>query len=619
MSPAQCAIGIRIVNLIDKMGFDQQSIEIFLSEVYTRLQEVGATPKYIARYVEGLVSLLDDLNLNQERTAAISLREIDKILEKKKEDDRMLQEQFSLCESKLRDTNQKIVISENELQKLLGMKRSIEVDLGWKSELRDQLQKNGLAVNDISNLVEGARFFRDRGSNINEMLTTFSNYKGMQSAIAGQERELGILKAKAQQIKDENRVQEELLQKNKLRNSELDAIKSMGFGLSHLKRLHYLLDEVSKEAGLPTEENAAVIKFFQELEEHYDVYVNLGKKVDERRAEIRKLSVAQDLLSITLNLTPEIDRMVQNLARKGIKKDDLEHITRMIEENRLPRSKNSSDEKDLVMENHPGSEYSYSKTEIGGREKTVTEESISSSGLDLRRADNRKRDVIAKTDANPCVIAYDMNLQQIVAQIHETYTPHKDDKVFFLPKPSGGPLGQANKSRISKKLPRFPVGIRKYRSARLKRNLHGGRKELNKPLANYTSNHNEGRQLIQPSLEVSSFRSPSSPNPADPRPEDHEMPKLVQGVKPTIGTSSHIGVRPSTLQEIRRPVLNVPSSNESNLDNKWDSMHLNVGDLVRDSMKSVIDDSLRRLNRSCLPAEQGIGKNIVGLSCTYFY
>lgn len=74
------------------------------------------------------------------------------------------------------------------------------------------------------------------------------------------------------------------------------------------------------------------------------------------------------------------------------------------------------------------------------------------------------------------------------------------------------------------------------------------------------------------------------------------MPGLAKGVRSTTGTSSHVGFSPSTLQETMRPVLSFLSSNESNLDNKRDNKHLNVGDLVRDSMKSVIDDSLRRLN-----------------------
>lgn len=36
MSPAQCATGLRVSKLIERIGLDENSIESFLSEVYTR-------------------------------------------------------------------------------------------------------------------------------------------------------------------------------------------------------------------------------------------------------------------------------------------------------------------------------------------------------------------------------------------------------------------------------------------------------------------------------------------------------------------------------------------------------------------------------------------------------
>jgi len=430
---------------------------------------------YIARYVEGLVSLLDNLNLNPERAPVTSLRQIDEILEKKKQDNRVLQEDFNLCKSKLHDTEQKLASVEKELQNLDEKKRGIEVDLAWKSELRDQLQKNGLAVDDISRLVEGARFFKDEGFNINEMLMTFSNYRGMQNAIAVHGRQLDILKNKTEEIDRANRVQEDLLQERSLKISELDTIKAMGFGLSEMKRLHYLIDEIAKEADLPTEQNAAVTKFFRDLEVHYDDYVNLGKKIDEGRAELRKIVEAQELLSITLNITPEIVKMIQILVSAGIKKADLEHLKRMIIQNRLPQPKNSSDENIPQMENHPKSDYSYSKTELQGV-KTVTEESTALSGSqsDQSRRDGSTKaaDVIAKSDADAGILADGMNLQQIIAQIPGTDSSHKDDddEVFIPPKPRVGAVDQeANNQRVLKRIrPPPPVGtlmgVRKKKS-----------------------------------------------------------------------------------------------------------------------------------------------------------
>jgi len=49
--------------------------ESYLSEIYTHLKELEINPKYVARYLEGLVSLVQDLNVEQgERANATSIQ-----------------------------------------------------------------------------------------------------------------------------------------------------------------------------------------------------------------------------------------------------------------------------------------------------------------------------------------------------------------------------------------------------------------------------------------------------------------------------------------------------------------------------------------------------------------
>jgi hypothetical protein len=107
MSPAQCASGLRMVNLIGKMGLDVNSIESYLSEIYTHLKELEINPKYIARYVEGLISFVNDLKPNGggEPINAVSIREIDSILEKKRQYNIQLDDEYRRRKASLDDTN----------------------------------------------------------------------------------------------------------------------------------------------------------------------------------------------------------------------------------------------------------------------------------------------------------------------------------------------------------------------------------------------------------------------------------------------------------------------------------------------------------------------------------
>jgi len=181
---------------------------------------------------------IDGLKLNIGRNPTLSLLDIDKIIEKKAEYIRYLEEQSTLFENKLHNTRQRITTSEGELRDLLQTKRSVEIDLQWKSDLRDQLQRNGIAVDSITKLAEYAQLFTDRGFDINELIKTFSNYRRLQEEVVAEHSYVQSLRITAKAITDKNSLQEEVLQKNSLKVTELDAIKEMGFGLSELKRLY---------------------------------------------------------------------------------------------------------------------------------------------------------------------------------------------------------------------------------------------------------------------------------------------------------------------------------------------------------------------------------------------
>jgi len=333
MSPTECATGMRMVNLFRTAGYEERSAELFLSEVYTRIQDLGITPAHIAGYVKGFISILDNLNPNISiRSPMITLLDIDKIMENNAEYLHSLEERVTVLENRLQDIRRRISSDEDELNDVVQREASIKIDLQWKSDLRDQLQREGIAVDSITKLAEYAHFFTDNGFSINELLRTFSNYRKLQDDIAAQGLYVESLKGKAQELRDKNEGQENVLQEYSLKVAELETIKGMGFGLSELKRLHSILDEISADAGLSTEKYAAVKRFFRELE-GYDDFLNMGKKIDERKAKLQELSEAIKFTSAALNLMPEVAGLLKYFVRLGLRKDDMENVKRIVGEN----------------------------------------------------------------------------------------------------------------------------------------------------------------------------------------------------------------------------------------------------------------------------------------------
>lgn len=62
------------------------------------------------------------------------------------------------------------------------------------------MKKCGLTIDDLLKLVGASQFFKDNGFDVEEMLMTFSSYKKMEMAIAGQEQLLAALRQRSLQI-----------------------------------------------------------------------------------------------------------------------------------------------------------------------------------------------------------------------------------------------------------------------------------------------------------------------------------------------------------------------------------------------------------------------------------
>lgn len=451
MSPAQCASGLRIVNLADKMGMDVHLIETVLFEVYERMLDLGVNSRHIVRYAQGLLSLLDNGNSSQERIA-ISLEEIDRYFEKRNQEKSQLDEEIKLNESKLRGVRQDISQSDRALEISLEEKRKMETDARWKLLLQEQLEKKGLALDEIPKFVEGMRVFKDQGFNAIEMVKTLSSYNEKQREIVMQMQTLAILRQSNSEIEQKNQAQEKLLEERRLKNSELEAIKGMGFGLSELKRLHYSLNEIAEESGAPTEQNAAVKKFFDDLEDNYGEYVNVGKKVYERRIELRNLAAAQNLMAAVLNLSPEVLNTTQMLIKAGITKGDIVRITKMVIETHQSQPKKAAGENSLPTENGSRSEYSDSKSEDQGEcAPNVGPVTLSGTESILRKDDSRRsREMDEKSQEAPCDTD-DMNIQELFTHLSQKYgnrTSPQDGVEFYIPQTPTPPLEQSDKSRI---------------------------------------------------------------------------------------------------------------------------------------------------------------------------
>jgi hypothetical protein len=127
------------------------------------------------------------------------------------------------------------------------------------------------------------------------------------------------LNGKSIELRQENEFQEELLDELRLKNSELDKLKSMGFGLRELKTLRNLATEIMAESGQSVLKGQGVKELITDIEKHHDDYLHLRNKVSE-------LKTYEETLLAGLTMIPRLGAAAQSFIRRGATNDDIKEM-----------------------------------------------------------------------------------------------------------------------------------------------------------------------------------------------------------------------------------------------------------------------------------------------------
>lgn len=124
-------------------------------------------------------------------------------------------------------------------------------------------------------------------------------------------------------MKEETRVQDELLAERKLKNSELDQLKKMGLGLWDLKLLRNLVTELAIENGQATENGVAVKEFFSDIESHYPDYLRLRDRVSQLRDDEANLGAI-------IGEIGQLGTAVKSFLNRSPAQDDIRKVAELL-------------------------------------------------------------------------------------------------------------------------------------------------------------------------------------------------------------------------------------------------------------------------------------------------
>jgi cell division septum initiation protein DivIVA len=200
--------------------------------------------------------------------------------------------------------------------------------LEWYSELREELDKYGIPVNDVSHLAKVIDGVTALGYDPVKITNQISNlevlrieYKSYQSWIPTAKNELEGLDQTRSAI-------EQLIQSHRQTLSIYNELESFGFGLKELKILYHVVDEISIANKISIGDG--VKKFLKDVDDNYDDLLGFASKVEELSSEITRLTQQLNGLRVQLSVHPLVGPALLRLVQNGLNEEQIIAIADLI-------------------------------------------------------------------------------------------------------------------------------------------------------------------------------------------------------------------------------------------------------------------------------------------------
>jgi len=269
ITPAQCASGCRVEKIMIYLGVKENGFEAFILEIYNRCKDLGLKLETIASYLKEL--------LDFSTTDAIPFSQVPNYVKQKADEKEKLEQETKNLEWKIG----MLKLEQSDRQFLrdqaLQDERMTAADLKWYSNLKAELRKYDIPVDDISKFAKAVNGLREYGYDVNKVTSEFSEsqsletrHKMLQDSVKMLQNESNYLGQKWSSLENTVNSLEQII-------SIFKDLDGMGFGLEELKLLWNTINEIAVANNMPL--NEAQRKFFKDIEEQYDNKLGFESKV----------------------------------------------------------------------------------------------------------------------------------------------------------------------------------------------------------------------------------------------------------------------------------------------------------------------------------------------------
>jgi len=297
------------------------ALRFFILEIYNRCKDLGLTPENIA-------SQLRDL-LEFSTSGVIPFLQIPNFIKEKADEKEKLEQEIKNLELKIGMLTLEQSDRESLRDQALQDERMTAAELKSYSDLRTELRKAGIPIDEISKFANAVNGIRQYGYDVGKVICEFSEsqslktrHKMLQDNVRLLQNESNYLGQKCSSLENTVNSHEKII-------SIFKDLDGMGFGLEELKLLWNTINEIAVANNIPL--NEAQQKFFKNIEEQYDKKIGFESKVQNLKTEVNTLTQEKKRLHEELLVQPLVGPMLVKLIQIGVNEQDIINVAYIIQ------------------------------------------------------------------------------------------------------------------------------------------------------------------------------------------------------------------------------------------------------------------------------------------------
>lgn len=280
LNPIQCASGFRMVQLLNRLGVNEDDFESYISDIYKRCSEIGLDSQYIADGTKQLLVLSE----------SVPIWQISDYIASKRSEKAELEESVINLRIEVEQTKTNLQDALNKHEVAL---RQIEF-----RALRPRLQRAGIQLNDLELFVKSLEGAKELGYDSQEIVRMLANLNASAALDAELQRTVNDKKLVLERMEEERSKQELILTTNHLAITKFKQLESMGLGLELT-----ILSDTVMEIAMANEVsiNSAVRTFLKDINKNYEPHLSLREKCKD--AQLKLDEIKRQHLSILAALS----------------------------------------------------------------------------------------------------------------------------------------------------------------------------------------------------------------------------------------------------------------------------------------------------------------------------